>query len=133
MMAVAFLQPGTIVGWLTLAILVIGGYYFRSAGGGTAIESLEVANRVLEKRVKDLEDQVASDAKTIAELRGRTDVAVALKPLFEWQEKHDAQVIAWSEAHEARAQERHDKTIEVLNQIVAKLAPTPKPRARRAA
>lgn len=132
-MLLAFLAPGTLVGWLTLVLLILGGMYFRVGGGGTALQSLVVANQVLEKRVKDLEDQAHADAKTIAELRGRTDVAEALKPLFSWQEKHDAQVIAWSEAHENRAQERHAATILVLEQISAKLAPTPKPRARRAA
>lgn len=121
----AFLQPGTLVGWLTLALMVGGAFYFRLfAGGATAIESLEAANRVLEKRIKDLEDQVRADARTIIELRARTDIGIAMKPLLDW-----------SEAHEARASERHGAMLVVLEQISTNLKPPPvtKPRARRAA
>jgi len=111
-------ELGTLPGWLTFIGVAFACVIFWRGGGATAISSLEAANRVLEKRVHDLESQVNEDAKTIAELRGRTDVSIALKP-----------VIEASAQHEVRAQERHDKTLVVLDLIAERLGPDQSPTA----
>jgi hypothetical protein len=76
------------------------------------VTAIELANQVLERRVRDLEANAKADAATIAELRGRTDVALAIAPL-----------INWSESHEHRAQERHNATLGVLGLIADRLGP----------
>lgn len=106
---------GTLPGWLTLAALVGAAFWLpRRGGGGPAIASLEANNRVLEKRVHELEQQGKIDAATIAELRGRTDVTLALAPIVEW-----------STRHEDRAQQRHEGTLKVLDLIAARLGSDP--------
>lgn len=103
---------GTLPGWLTFLGVAVACWVFWRGGGGTAISSLESANRVLEKRVHDLESQVKEDAKTIAELRGRTDVSIALKPVIEASTQHDI-----------RAQTRFEQTLKVLDLIAERLGP----------
>jgi hypothetical protein len=103
---------GTIPGWLTVGGIILAAWIFYRGGGGTAISTLSEANRVLEKRVQGLEQQSNLDNMTIAELRGRTDVALALSPILEWTVQH-----------ETRAQERHDKTLLVLDLIARRLGP----------
>ena len=110
---------GALPSWLTLLSLVAVAWLFIRGGGSTAITSLQAANQVLEKRVHELEVQAKADAATIAELRGRTDVSIALKPVLES-----------AVAHEARAQERHeamlrraDATLEVMGMIADRLGP----------
>jgi hypothetical protein len=103
---------GTVAGWATVGGLLLASWVFWRGGGGTAIASLETANRVLEKRVQDLENQSRRDNTTIAELRGRTDISIALKPILEWTVQH-----------ETRAQERHEKTLVVLDLIAQRLGP----------
>jgi hypothetical protein len=105
---------GSLPAWLTVACLSAAAWVFWRGGGGTAITSLQAANRVLEKRVQDLEEQSRRDNATIAELRGRTDVTMALAPILEWTVQH-----------ETRAQERHSKTLIVLELIAEKLGPDP--------
>lgn len=103
---------GTLPGWLTLLALAGTSWILWRGGGTTAINTLQVANRVLEKRVNELEHQQKRDLETIAELRGRTDVTVALTPLLNW-----------TSHHEERAQERHDGTLKVLALIAERLGP----------
>lgn len=122
MHTLAAIQWGTLPGWLTLAALVGAAFWLpRRGGSGPAIESLEANNRVLEKRVHELEQQGKVDAGIIAELRGRTDVTLALAPIVEW-----------STAHEVRAQQRHeamlrgqDGTLKVLDLIAHRLGDDP--------
>jgi hypothetical protein len=113
----AAIQWGTLPGWLTLAVLVGAALWLpRRGASGPAIQSLEANNRVLEGRVHELEQQGKADAALIAELRGRTDVTLALAPIVEWSAKH-----------EERAQQRHesmlksqDGTLKVLALIARK-------------
>jgi hypothetical protein len=105
---------GTLPAWLTVALVVGAAWSFRRGGGSTAISSLEIANRVLEKRVHDLEEAGRLKDRELAELRGRTDVALALAPLIEW-----------SSQHEQRAAERHVATLNVLDLIARRLGPEP--------
>lgn len=103
---------GTLPGWLTLGGLVGAAWVFRRGGGGAAIGQLETANRVLAGRVKELEGLDKSKDAQIAELKGRTDVALALGP-----------VIRWTTQHEERAQERQAALLGVLSLIAERLGP----------
>jgi hypothetical protein len=103
---------GTVPAWLTVAAVVIGAWLIWKGGGGTALGTLQTANRILERRVRDLEAQSREDAKLIAELQGKTDMALAVQPFM-----------AWAETHEARAEERLAKTLVVLDLIAAKIGP----------
>lgn len=94
---------GSLPTWLTLLTIVILGYYFVKGAGGTALNTLQTANEVLEKRVKALEAQAVEDKKTIAELRARSDLSIQLAPIVKWTGESDA-----------REQERFDATAKVL-------------------
>ena len=78
-------------------------------GAGQAVEGLQATNRELQRQIHVLQEQVRELTKENAELRGRTDVTVAIAPLIEW-----------SVSHETRAQERHDGTLKVLDLIASK-------------
>lgn len=103
---------GSAPGWLTLVAVVVVGFYFVRGAGGTALSTLETANRILEGRVHELETQGRADAKLIAELKARTDIAVQIQPL-----------VKWTGEHEHRDQERFEKTILVLGEIADRLSP----------
>jgi hypothetical protein len=107
-----FLDPGSAAGWLTLLALIGTAVLIWRGGGGTALSTLQEANRVLERRVRELERLHAADGEMIAELKGRTDVTLALAPIVEW-----------SGRHEERAQQRHDATLGVLGLIADRLGP----------
>lgn len=109
-MLVAALAAGTIAQWLTVAAAAGIAWALFRGGGGTALATLEAANRILEGRVHELEKQGKRDAETIAELRGRTDVALAMQPLT-----------VSMEHHEERAQARFEKTLDVLDLIATRL------------
>ncbi len=108
---------GTLPNWLTVVALLGAVWVFYRGGGGAAIQTLQVANQVLEKnavrlesRVKELEEQTRLDGNIIAELRTKTDVAAQLHPIVEW-----------TKAHEKADQTRFDHTLQVLEQIAAHL------------
>lgn len=103
---------GSLPAWLTLIVVSIVGYFFVRGAGGTALSTLETANRILEGRVHDLEAQVKSDAKLIAELKARSDLSVQIAPIVRWTGEHDE-----------REQQRFEKTILVLGEIADRLAP----------
>jgi len=103
---------GSVAQWLTVAAVIVGAWLIYRGGGGTALETLQTANRILERRVHDLEAQGKQDARLIAELKGKTDMALAIKPFMEWGTEH-----------ETRAQERHEGTLHVLELIAARLGP----------
>lgn len=103
---------GTLPGWLTVASVLIAAWLIYRGGGGTALDTLATANRILEGRVRELEkDQAALKAEN-GELRGRTDVTLALGPL-----------VAWTTQHEQHAQERHVATLNVLQLVADRLGP----------
>lgn len=103
---------GTLPGWLTLGALCAAAWTFRRGGGGAALDSLDTANRVLTNRVKELEASDATKDKQLAELKGRTDVALALAP-----------ILKWTTQHEERAQERQIALLGVLELIAQRLGP----------
>ncbi len=110
MLVPAALEPGSVAQWLTVILAGVVAYALYRGGGGTALSTLQEANRILEKRVHELEAQGKTDAALIAELKGRTDVGLAIKPMSE------AMTL-----HEVRAAQRHEATVNVLGLIPDKL------------
>lgn len=100
----------SVAAWLTVGALAIAAYVFWRGGGGTAIQSLQAANQVLERRVHELEEQARRDASEIATLRARTDLATQIAPIVEWTVNH-----------ERRGQERFERTLLVLERIADRL------------
>jgi hypothetical protein len=109
---IAALGIGTLPAWLTVAGVLTAAWVFYRGGGGTALHTLSEANRVLERRVRDLEEQVKRDAATIAQLTAKTDIAVALEPL-----------ISWTREHEVHDREQFERILNVLDLIASRLAP----------
>lgn len=105
---------GTLPGWATLAVLLAGVWTVYRGGGGTAVSELKTANDVLSKRVHNLNDEKNTLRGEVAELRGRTDVTVAIVPILEWTLQH-----------ESRAQDRHDASMTILGLIADRLGPEP--------
>lgn len=101
---------GTIPNWATLIALLAFGLMLIRGGAGQAVEGLQATNRELQRQISVLQEKVHELTKENAELRGRTDVAIALTP-----------IIDWSTQHETRAQDRHDKTMVVLDLIAQRL------------
>lgn len=104
------IDPGTLAQWLTLVGILAAGYIFLRGGGGAALGQLETANRVLEKRVVDLEQQAKKDQATIGELRGRTDVSIIMQAITVELVKHETN----AEARSVRSLERLDRLIAAL-------------------
>jgi phage shock protein A len=68
----------------TLLVVVpalLAAWFLFRHGGSTALAELERANRILERRVHELEAENRQLTAAIASLRARTDVATALEPL----------------------------------------------------
>lgn len=103
---------GTLPAWLTFAGVIAAAWVFYRGGGGTALQSLTLANSVLEKRVHDLTEENKSQAAQIAELRGRTDVALALRPVLDAVTNHETQATA-----------RAERMLVVLDLIAKRLGP----------
>jgi hypothetical protein len=97
---------------VTFAIALAGYLFVRRHGGGTALEELERANRVLERRVKDLELDNSRLTGEVATLNAQTNVSLAIAP-----------VLAALKLHEDRASERTDRTLGLLALIADRLGP----------
>lgn len=96
--------------WVTIALAVAAAGYIRKRGGGTALESLERANRVLEKRVVELERANTQLLGEVAALTATRDVSVAIAP-----------VLAALVEHEERAAGRGDRHAILLQMIADRL------------
>lgn len=96
---------------ITIILFARGGF-----GSSEAIRSLRDARDVLNDTVEGQRGKLDDANKEIAELRGKTDVTIALvsalNPINEWTVKH-----------EQRAQERHEATIKILGMIARHLGP----------
>lgn len=103
---------GTLPAWLTFLGVLAAAYVIWRGGGGTALTTLQTANRILERRVHELEKEQAALRTENAELRGRTDMALAIQPFM-----------AWAESHETHAADRHERTLVVLDLIAARIGP----------
>lgn len=111
-MLVAELAIGTVGQYLTVAAVVAVAWLVWRGGGSAALGVLETANRILDKRVHDLEVQALRDQRTIGELRARTDFSLALQPLHDELKRHSL-----------HAEARADKMLTVLDLIAARLGP----------
>jgi hypothetical protein len=109
---------GTIPTWILVAMALFVAWRVSRGGAGSAVSELTAANHVLEQALTRDRDKFGAEIRDLrienGELRGRTDVAIALMP-----------VIEWTTVHEKRAQERHDATIVVLGLIAKRLGPEP--------
>lgn len=103
----AALAPGSFAAWFTFAAVVGAAWSFRRGGGGTAIQSLQIANQVLEKRVHELGGEIRDLRIVNATLTARTDYQAVINE------------------HEARAADRHAATLKVLELIAGRLGPDP--------
>jgi len=97
-------DASTLIALTLLAAAVFGGWTLARGGGGMALDGLERANRVLEKRVSDLEHENTALTARLADLSGRTDFAAAFTAQL-------APLLAWTSGHEQRAQERHEAAV----------------------
>lgn len=95
---------------VTVLLALGGGWALWRGGGGTALETLQLANRVLEVRVKDLEAVVVRLTAENAALAARTNFVLALQP-----------IMTWADTHEAQAAKRSESMLTVLDLIAAKL------------
>lgn len=96
---------GTLAQWLIVAVAVFVAWRITRGGGGSAVQELTAANKVLEGRVHDLGAEVRDLKIANERLRQRTDFEAVLS------------------AHERRAQERHTATLGVLELIATRLGP----------
>lgn len=105
-------ELGTLPGWLTLVVVVSVAWILYRGGTGTAVSGLQDANRELERQIKEKAGQLSALERINAELRAEKDVNVAIVP-----------VVDAMKSHEVRAQERHEKTLIVLDLIAERLGP----------
>lgn len=98
--------------FVTLALACAGFLFVRRYGGGSAMAELERANRILEKAVKQLQEDNTRLTAEVAMLRARTDVAEAIRP-----------VLQALTLHEERAAQRADRTLDVLDLMAKRLGP----------
>lgn len=99
----------SIPSWVAVASVVAFAFVLLRGGSGQAVEGLQATNRELQRQITVLQEQVHELTRENAELKGRTDVTVAIAPLLEW-----------SANHEKRAQERHEGTLKILDLIAGK-------------
>jgi hypothetical protein len=109
---------GTLPNWILIAVALLAAWRLSRGGAGSAVSELDKSNDVLTRALADTRDKLGVEIRDLrienGELRGRTDVAIALTPVLEW-----------TLSHETRAQERHTSMIVVLDLIAARLGPDP--------
>ncbi len=109
---------GSVPTWALLAVSLAVAWRVTRGGGGSAVSELSEANRVLEHRLQETRDTMGAEIRDLrvenAELKGRTDVTVALVPVLE--------SLA---SHETRAQERHEGVVRILDLVARRLGPDP--------
>jgi hypothetical protein len=102
--------PELITGLIAATASMGAMLFFRRYGGATALAELERANRVLEKRVRELEELDGAHTLELKELRARTDIALAMTPIMDALELHEREV-----------QKRSHATLTVLGLIADRL------------
>lgn len=100
--------------WVAVALGIGGVLFVRRHGGSTALEELERANRVLERRVHELEQLNGELVGQVAALTATRDVSVAIAPVLE------ALTL-----HEERAGQRGETTAVLLQMIADRLGKDP--------
>jgi hypothetical protein len=105
---------GTLPSWLALLGMIGLGVILLRGGVGTAVEGLQATNRELQRQISELQQKVDGLTKENAELRGRTDVALAIEP-----------VIRAVRTHEEQAAKRSVAMLDVLDLIATRLGKEP--------
>lgn len=108
--AIAGLSLGTIAQWVTVATVGALAWVLVRGGGGSAVTILQESNRVLEHHGREQGERIAALTAQVAELRERTDVALAIRPLLDW-----------TSHHEQRDQERFEATLEALREVAVSM------------
>ena len=111
-MILAEFAIGTVGQWVTVLAIVGTAWAFYRGGGGAAVSTLQDANRVLERRVRELEKTNREQEVELTELRARTDHVAALEPLLIELRDHDV-----------RRASQSSQILTVLELIAAKLGP----------
>lgn len=101
---------GALAGWATVVILLIVAWLTYRGGGGSALNVVETANRVLERRNHALEAQAIRDQTVIADLQTRTDIVAAVQPLTEAFAAYQAQA-------DRRAEVTHALLVEIRDRL----------------
>lgn len=104
---VASMSGGDLAQWAGVAVVLLVCWRITRGGGGSAVQELSEANRVLTKAKEELGGQVRDLLIENTSLRHRTDYAAVM------------------ERHERQAQERHVATLKVLDLIAKRLGPDP--------
>lgn len=103
---------GTLPGWLTLAGVVVLVVLLRGGQVGPALGYLREANATLHDENRQLNAKVRELETTNATLRARPDLTAI-----------DARLLEQSAAHEVRAQQRFERTCQILDLIAERLGP----------
>ena len=123
------LNPGSVAGWITAIFVVTGFIVFLRGGGGIALTHLREANEVLTETVKNQETKLHEQDRELSELRGRTDVSIAiasaLVPILEWSSSHETRAQERHDTMLSQAKEQHDGAMRILELIAARLGPDP--------
>lgn len=114
------IDPGSVAGYLTLAALLVGLYLFYKGGGGVALGHLRDANSVLTDALAAQADKLSHAERELSELRGRTDVSIAIAAAI-------GPISEWSASHEQRAQARHEAQMVIMELIASRLGPDDQP------
>jgi len=113
---IAALGAPAITSWASLLVLVFALWRVTRGGGGSAVQELSAANRVLEKRNHALGAEVRDLRIENGQLKQRTDFAAALG-------EYEQRAVAAAEQHEKRAAARAEATLRVLGLIADRLGP----------
>lgn len=105
MTVLASFTSGDAAQWAAVAVALLFAWRVTRGGGGSAVQELSEANKVLTARKDELGAQVRDLLVENRALRERTDFGAVM------------------DGHERRAQERHEATLKVLDLIAARLGP----------
>lgn len=112
---------GSLPQWLTVVLLLAGGYLVTRGAAGPALEIERNANTTLRERNTELERQLADRTKEVAALVVKTDLAPLQQALVERLEVLGHEVME----HDRQAAERFRKMCDLLDLIAERLGPEP--------
>lgn len=98
---------------LLVGVLALAWILFRG-GVGTAVEGLQHTNQELQRQLTELKRKVDELTRENAELRGRTDIALAMQPVLDAMSHHERQ-----------AERRSAAMLDVLDLIATRLGKEP--------
>lgn len=119
---------GTLPTWILVGFALFVAFRVSKGGGGSAVSELSKANEVLTRRTHELGAEVRDLKIENERLKARTDFAQALTPVLESiaqgtnaSEARQVAIMDAQASHEDRAQERHARTLGVLDLIAKRL------------